>query len=173
MSRDRTAAPEPAFLRRLKQHHGSDDAARHGRDLGRPQAPKRLKMAEGDEDEDAPTYVDGQTNDVISSADYKTLIETSSADIKRAPPEHAANVVTPDASVIAVEDSVEQDPSRALDLKVAAIGERRKRRAARVVGDDDNDSSQLNPSTPKPVPAYTTKARKKVKKSPLSFDDED
>ena len=126
-----------------------------------------MKLAEVDEDEDAPTYVDGQTNDVISPADYKTWIETSSADVKRAPPERAANVVTPEVSTITVEDPVERDLPRALDQKVATVGERRKRRAARVVGDDENDSSPPNPST------YTIKARKKVKKSPLSFDDED
>ncbi|KAI9886340.1 MAG: hypothetical protein M1823_001848 [Watsoniomyces obsoletus] len=174
-------AKEPAFLRRLKQQHAPEDGARRERPVGRPDRPKRLQMGDDDED-DAPTYVDGDTNEVITSSDYQKLVGGPASDSQDAA-QSAEEVKTTVAATTATEVPVESDALNAGQANVAQVGERRKKRVGKVVGDDDDDDLSQEREREKgkgeetvskvpPKGLDKSSAKKTRKKVKLSFDDE-
>ncbi|KAI9813562.1 MAG: hypothetical protein M1826_002475 [Phylliscum demangeonii] len=168
---------EPKFLRALRAQYGSGDGLRHERPAARP---KRLRT---DDEDDAPTYVDGDTNEVVTQAEYDALLhqtpaaldekiagskedEESTAGRQGAGEVSAAGEVTA-ASAIAAPGPV----------NLAAVGDRRKKRRAKVIGGvgaeevvvatAQGDVDLVLPP-PKQLRPSQKKATKKVK---LSFDD--
>ncbi|KAJ8604554.1 hypothetical protein MRB53_041777 [Persea americana] len=149
----RAQAREPAFLRRLRDQQAGRDSDRHERQIARPQ---RLKIAKA-EDDDAPTYVDEDTNEVLSVADYKALV-VAEGKLER---EEAKDEV---ASASDAAEVLKGETSK-LDSTIEAGISQKKRKAARIVADDDADLATADARKPKMKP------KKKVKAVTLSFDD--
>ena len=158
---------EPSFLRKLKSEYGGG-SSRHERPLARP----RRQKAE-DEEDDGPTYVQEETQDMISKEEYAVMLDRD------------RNIVRDEKNP----ESVEGNPVQCTDLDVdkelstrqrtqkqqqlAVIGAPKKRKMTKVVGDDQSKSSfgeaqRINEST-----ELITKPKKSKKKIKLSFDDDD
>jgi Domain of unknown function (DUF4604) len=146
---------EPAFLRKLRGQYGDGDSFQP--------APRPRKAKEND-DEDAPVYVDEETNEAISKEDYESLVHGT----------EAKGETTGDSTEEGKEStdpakSAEQVPSEEAKTQpnLAEIGTQKKRRKARVIHDDepveDESRHKDNPAVPKP-----NAKRKKIK---LSFDE--
>lgn len=158
-----TAEPkEPAFLRRLRNEHGSGDSARHERQL-----PRQKRHAEDDE-EDLPAYVDGDSNNTISKAEYDALysgagrmqVETD-ASAERLSQPHASEMD---------EVSEAEESGHIVQIKQpeVCIGRGPKRKLAKVIAEspEDGDSSL-------PFNRIAPKKKRKMKSQDvkLSFDD--
>ncbi|MCJ1380021.1 hypothetical protein MMC17_003124 [Xylographa soralifera] len=154
---------EPAFLRKLKNEYGGSNADRHGSQLARPRKPK-----DNDDDDDEPTYVDEESNDTFTKAQYEAILmkeEQITLDVQHSKPLKSNNdgpVIHEPAKEVASETSLRKE-------LVAAIGGTGKRRIAKVVGDDGLDQSGEERSQGTTVGKRSTKKSKKIK---LSFNDE-
>ena len=150
---------EPAFLRRLRgEAAGAGDPDRHGRSAARP-VPKRLKGK--DDEDDGPTYVEEESGDTISKADYEALL---AGDEKKADadgdmkPQRPNNGEEPDSK------------SRLKQQSLAEAGQaRKKRKVAKVVGDIDEEEDGVVPDSKEKPSVKKPKKKSKVK---LSFEDE-
>ena len=142
---------------------------------GHPQIrPKRLKN--GDDDDDEPTYVDEESHDTISKADYQAMVGKAAA---VGDPE--ANV-DPEGNEKAPGNNAELDAHTEQGQLVTSkdklidVGARKKRKPVKVVGADlpltDTETSDLVASEPgeHTNPRFTA-PRTKRKKMKLSFDD--
>ncbi|KAJ5690075.1 hypothetical protein N7462_004467 [Penicillium macrosclerotiorum] len=156
-------AQEPAFLQKLRGHYGTSS----GR-LERPAARPR-KAKNNDDDDDAPVYVDEESNEVISKEEYQALVGGGSAD------------QTKDSPSVQGEPTAEgQDQAQAQAEPVAKqsnlteVGGQRKRKQAKVVGEDKSDEKvdekKMADNAQSKVPA--SRKPKKAKKIKLSFDEE-
>ncbi|CAL5870847.1 uncharacterized protein PFLUO_LOCUS5088 [Penicillium psychrofluorescens] len=143
-------ANEPAFLQKLRGQHGNST----GR-LERPaQRPQRLKK--DDDDDDEPTYVDEESNEVITKEEYKVMVQESNPD---------DDPSTKDGEKEAKEARpAESAPKQQSNL--TEIGTQKKRKQAKVVGDDQVEPEQTQPKAP------VSRKPKKAKKIKLSFDEE-
>jgi hypothetical protein len=129
---------EPAFLRRIRgEIRGSvDDPDRQINPVARPTISQRLKKDEADED---PTYVLEETNQNLSKEEYEALLNQEEA---------AAAEKKSDISDTAV-DMSKESPTTSIRPKenVAEVGRLlKKRKVARVVGQDDEDETELSKS---------------------------
>lgn len=172
-----TEKKEPNFLRRLREQNVSGDSARHERPIGRPDRPKRLQLGGPDDDEDEPTYVDEETNETVSREEYQTLLDQA-PDVPKDAAENQDSVNSEaidspkkpsglDAAEVHVGKSTE---------KLADVGDRRKKRVVKVIGDDDQGRdtrsevvSDANAQEPDPRPPAKGRKKKRIK---LSFDEE-
>jgi len=155
---------EPAFLRRLKAGITGvgDDPDRQINPLPLPKKPKRL---EKDED-DGPTYVVEDSNETLTKEEYEELMKggkVDGSDEKQGKPEETDGT----------EDVAKKDDSnRPKQRSVRAGAVSKKRKAVKVVGEDEageaEESSEA--ATSKKVAAVKGKKKAKVK---LSFDDEE
>ncbi|KAI9816826.1 MAG: hypothetical protein M1827_001471 [Pycnora praestabilis] len=153
---------EPSFLRKLKSNYGGAESLRHERPLARP---RKLQDGEGD---DGPTYVDEDSNDTISKTEYEILIG------------QVAQKDTIDVNQESVNDLELTQADRSGDLHpadkqlsrnkqtVADVGNRKKRKAGKLVGEDKERDAPLT----QPEPATQPEKKKKTKKVKLSFDAE-
>ncbi|QSS65442.1 hypothetical protein I7I51_06285 [Histoplasma capsulatum] len=154
---------EPTFLRKLRSEYGDGSGVRNGRPNPRP-----TKKKDADDD-DAPTYVDEENNEVISKEEYDALMRGD-----------GDNKVAKDSGTIGNEDEEtksanydgnddaqgELQSSQAKQKQhFAGIGGAKKRKQAKVIGEDTAEEASRNaPTSRKP------KAKKIIK---LSFDDDD
>ncbi len=128
---------EPSFLRKLKSEYGGGDSHRHERPLARP----RKKRIGDEDDDDEPTYVDEGSNETISKSQYDTLIGNPPKD-------------EPTGKVKVGPESIESPPGScaggamnenlefvALKQNIAQIGNRKKRKAAKVIDEEADDTS--------------------------------
>ena len=134
--------------------------------------PRKQKGPVEDED-DAPTYVDEESHDTLTKAEYDALMNRNDEgasqvkDVKEGDVTDSANGAA--ISTINTEEQAINIPHQAKKEVIATIGSAGKRRIAKVVGEDpegDQDKEDRNPAT---VVKKATKPRKKVK---LSFDEE-
>ena len=159
----RTESHEPAFLRRLRNEAGGQDPVRHARQLTRPKKQKHLS----DDEDDAPTYVDEASRDVVTKKEFEALInrtEERDPRIKDSSPtleeeEQQKQVGGLDEPLLEVGSSKEQ---------IASIGAGSKRRFAKVVGDEE--VKQPEPITEGSKRTNVAKI-KKDKRIKLSFDE--
>ena len=155
----------PPFLQRLRAQntgYGDDgDPDRHQVPLARP------KKAKNPDDDDGPTFVD-ESGETVSKADYERRLK---GDVTG---EETGDNVTgelegdgkPEASGALPADSKPRVEQKLTDG--AAI---KKRKVAKVVGDEDEDgSSKLEKDI---APKAVKKAKKKAKPIKLAFDDDD
>jgi hypothetical protein len=160
---------QPAFLRRLRSEiSGSvDDPDRQINHVARPKGPSRLK---NDDEDDGPTYVMEDTNESLSKAEYEALVNGKKDD----------EVPKTDGST--AKDTVVDDDSTRVKQKVAAIGGAvKKRKAAKIVGDDGDDMGENEKSTDatEAIPknsrpdAKRPVKKKKAKAIKLSFGNEE
>lgn len=140
-------ANEPSFLRKLRSQQAGRDTDRHERQIARP---KRAKVAV---DDDAPTYVDEESNDTLSKEEYEALV---AAEVGPDNNEEDAEAVAT-AEVAAVVHEVDQKQS------IIEVGKNhKKRRAAKMVGADDEGGSRTATRT-------ANKSKKPPKAVKLSF----
>jgi hypothetical protein len=156
---------QPAFLRRMRgEIRGSvDDPDRQINPLARPKGPSRLK---NDED-DGPTYVMEDTQDVLSKSEYEALVNGERDE-------------TTDDVVSTAKDTAPEDKPAAPKQKVAEVGGlSKKRKAAKIIGDEPEkeDGKTQNGTTSVSKSEDSDKKRapkkKKAKAIKLSFGDDE
>ncbi|GAD93210.1 conserved hypothetical protein [Paecilomyces variotii No. 5] len=149
-------AKEPPFLQRLKSQYGGANSSRHERPIPRP---RRLQK---DEDDDAPTYVDEETNEVISKEEYESLVQGEKGDGSQ----DEAKDETASAPAKEKADQAESETGTQQKQNIAEIGGPKKRKQGRVVGEEDApDSGERQESS------SSRKPKQKKKKIKLSFDE--
>ncbi|KAI9820952.1 MAG: hypothetical protein M1832_003424 [Thelocarpon impressellum] len=154
---------EPAFLRKLKGQYGGD-SERHERPLARP---RKLKA---DDEDDEPVYVDEESQDTISKADYQALVETAAGD----GPRGAQAEGKADEARVAEVDAAGTGGAEPVRIgeNVVGVGGRKKRKAVKVVkGDGDTSEPEDTPPVDRAKADGKATKRKKTKLK-LSFDDE-
>ncbi|MCJ1290741.1 hypothetical protein MMC34_002283 [Xylographa carneopallida] len=153
---------EPAFLRKLKNEYGGSNADRHESQLARPRKPRN------NDDDDEPTYVDEESNDTITKAQYEAILEKEEQTTLQE--QHSEPTISNNEALVTHETTqdVTRDTPPRKEL-VAAIGGIGKRRIAKVVGDDSLGKNGEVPSHGATVGKRSTKKSKKIK---LSFDEE-
>ncbi|PKY03470.1 hypothetical protein P168DRAFT_290638 [Aspergillus campestris IBT 28561] len=148
---------EPAFLQRLKNQYGNST----GR-LERPAA--RPRLAKRDDEDDAPTYVDEESNEVLTKEEYEALVRGDD-------PQKAGEATDGATPQQREEPSVGDNPTdtaRATPKQnVVDVGGPRKRKQAKVVGEESSAGRDQTP----PKELASTKPKGKKKKIKLSFDD--
>lgn len=163
---------EPAFLRRIRgEIRGSvDDPDRQINPVARPSISKRLKK---DEEDDAPTYVLEETNQDLSKEEYEAMLKGEEAAAKDAA-EKKAKVESNSALSTPQHASL---PSASSKQKVTEVGGLlKKRKAAKIVGqDDDEDADNKTQTGKEPGSKDAKKPAKKTKTKAikLSFGDEE
>ncbi|KAF1814836.1 hypothetical protein P152DRAFT_234893 [Eremomyces bilateralis CBS 781.70] len=147
---------DPAFLRRLKGQLARGDTDRHERPLARPK-----KAAQADE-EDEPTYVDEETGDTVSKAEYEALLTGKDVDVKEDGEGQTGEMDTGDKAKGGGKEEVRAEQNR------TEIGVQKKRKAGRIIGDEGagKEDEVKSATTKKPK----TKAKKKAK-TKLSFEE--
>ncbi|KAI9375247.1 hypothetical protein BJX61DRAFT_182354 [Aspergillus egyptiacus] len=147
-------AKEPAFLQRLKGQYGNSSGG-----LERPisQRPRRLR----DDDDDGPTYVDAESNEVISKEDYEAMVKCGDDQAKE--PKRDAK----DQEQTSAHDGI--DPKEGSSRQnLAEIGGHRKRKQAKVVADEVQEAEE-DPRAKDREPSR--KPKQKKKKIKLSFEE--
>ena len=156
---------EPTFLRKLRSEYEGDDA-RHERPLARP----RKQQIGGDEDEE-PTYVQEESHDTISKAEYDAMMKNADVE-KQTSKTVISKVESKDNLHAPTEDAGKSphEPALSKQQVVAGIGVNTKRRFAKVVGEEDGtEDSQFEGSRPHDEKKSKLKKGKKIK---LSFNEE-
>ncbi|USP78230.1 uncharacterized protein yc1106_05504 [Curvularia clavata] len=151
---------QPAFLQRLRGQLQSGDTARHEHPIAR-----NKRMAKDDDEDDAPTYVLEETNQSLSKEEYDALVSGKDGKGETEP---------------VIEES-EQKADREVDLKpkdkIAEVGTNaKKRKAAKIIGGDQDDGTGENEAernNEKPATKTAKKPKKKAKAVKLTFGDED
>ena len=138
------------------------------RRLGAPRAPAgpaaELKADDGD---DEPVYVDEESQDVVSKADYEALVAG------RAGGDSTAAAASPAAEDVASTGPVEGAESSATQARVVEVGAQKKRKVVKAVGGDDDEARSADEKSPAaPAKAEAKAKRRKKAKMKLSFDDE-
>ncbi|KXG47712.1 uncharacterized protein PGRI_015820 [Penicillium griseofulvum] len=146
-------AKQPAFLQKLRGQYG-DNTGRLERPALRP---TRLKVNK-DDDDDEPTYLDEESNEVISKEEYKALVEESGPKGE----DEASNLKDNSAGD---QDKSQTEHSTSKQNNLTEVGGQRKRKQAKVVGEDNAEAEEVQPKA-------TLKKSKKPKKIKLSFDEE-
>ncbi|KAI9750279.1 MAG: hypothetical protein M1815_001886 [Lichina confinis] len=167
---------EPTFLRRLRQQSGRGDPARQEHPLGRQQWPKRLQIGGDDDDEDGPTYVDEDTNEVVSRDEYRARLDDESGTVKPAAHDTTTGATGLDVKGEGPEKAeAPQDEVEEVVEKIADIGNRQKKRAAKVIASDADDAGKpTGPDEPQHAASKKSGNRsRKKRRIQLSFDDED
>lgn len=173
----------------MRNQTAGNDPDRHERALARP----RRALASGtggDADDDAPTYVDEATNDVVSRDEFDALARGSAAiagtavDSPAGERDGRGGEDGAGAGVAQGNDaSAGAGPGQGRKQEISEVGgAQRKRKAVRVVGaggDADADvgagAGEDGPAGPMPKVTPKTKPAKRVKKDKavkLSFDDD-
>lgn len=157
----------PPFLQRLRaQNTGygdNGDPDRHERPLARP------KKAKNPDDDDGPTFVD-ESGDTVSKEDYEKQLR---GDIEG---EDVAGTVTgelkgdgkPEAS-----GALPGDSGPRVEQKVTDGTAVKKRKMAKVVGEDDENAPEAGGVEKGSTQKGPKKAKKKAKPIKLAFDDEE
>ncbi|KAL4740903.1 hypothetical protein BDV11DRAFT_184229 [Aspergillus similis] len=147
---------EPAFLQRLKSQFGNSSSG-----LERPsQRPRRIH---DDKDDDEPTYVDAESNEVISKEDYEAMVKCGDPEIKQ-----QKNGVE-DRDAVANQDGDLKKAETAISKQnLAEIGGPRKRKQAKIVG-DEVEGAEKEEVLPKELGPRNPKQKKK--KIKLSFEE--
>lgn len=147
-------AKQPAFLQKLRDQYG-DNTGRLERPALRP---TRLKV-NNDDDDDEPTYLDEESNEVISKEEYKALVGESGPKEEGEARDSAKDNSTGD------QDKSQTELSTSKQNNLTEVGGQRKRKQAKVVGEDKAEPEEAQPKA-------ALKKSKKPKKIKLSFDEE-
>ncbi|PSN65838.1 hypothetical protein BS50DRAFT_677181 [Corynespora cassiicola Philippines] len=144
---------QPAFLRRLRGELAGDGSGRHERPI-----PRNKRMKQDDED-DAPTYVLEESNESMSKEEYEALM--AGKDPKEA-----------DSSKAGAGDKA-PGPEPKKDNIAEAGKTSKKRKVAKVIGDEQEHDKSEKPEKSDAAPKVIKKAKKKAKPVKLSFGDEE
>ena len=161
-----TEANEPAFLRRLKSQYGGGD--------GRENPQRRPKKPKNEDDDDAPTYVEEGSHEVISKEEYEALVRGDDPEEENKDESTDFKAGQPTASLHGgvQEGTAGTDGSKSRQ-NVAGIGGPKKRKQAKVVGEElaEEKEEEEGRQGTSPV-ANKPKQKKKKKKVKLSFDED-
>ncbi|KAJ5782700.1 hypothetical protein N7457_004474 [Penicillium paradoxum] len=146
-------AKQPAFLQKLRGQYG-DNTGRLERPALRP---TRLKVNKDDGD-DEPTYVDEESNEVISKEQYEALVSESA--LKQEDENGSSTKEKPTGD----ENKSPEELAPTKQSNLTEVGGQRKRKQAKVVGEDKAEAEEAQPKV--------AKKSKKPKKIKLSFDEE-
>ncbi|KAL4868061.1 hypothetical protein BDV12DRAFT_186201 [Aspergillus spectabilis] len=151
-------AKEPAFLQRLRGHYGNTSGG-----LERPISQRPRRPRDENED-DGPTYVDAENNEVISKEDYQALVNGDS-DKQTEKSENSGKDQEAGAEENGGQTKAEGATSK---QNLAEIGGPRKRKQAKVVGDEVQvaEVEDVRPKYSGP-----RKPKQKKKKIKLSFEE--
>ncbi|KAL8826124.1 MAG: hypothetical protein Q9191_003991 [Dirinaria sp. TL-2023a] len=148
---------EPAFLRRLRGEVGRQNSVRHERQFARP----KKKMNVYEEDDDAPTYVDEASHEVVPKDEFEALVnrkeDTNQADNDRALPDEEQP-----------KQGNGQNKPPTSGEQIASVGKSFKSRSAKIVGDEDVRQPESATEGLERTRTAKTKRNKKIK---LSFDE--
>lgn len=150
---------EPAFLRKLRGEYGGNSS---NVSIARP------RKAKNDDDDDAPTYVDEESNEVLSKKEYEALVNGDTAG-KEAQAEGDDQPQGTDGHPAGDGEKSGKESEREKQ-KVAEVGEPKKRKQVKVVGDDDVDEADKRTGK-KEDSREASRPRGKKKKIKLSFDE--
>lgn len=166
-----TDSKDPPFLQKLRSQQGGGTGGLE-RPIARPRISKR-----NDDDDDEPTYVDEESHEVISKDEYKALVEESNNQPDTAAQE--GDKKDQDAPGSEEKDATATDNGKgapASKQKIAEIGGPKKRKQAKVVGEENTAPAQEakdeDEAKEKPQEAPSKKPKQKKKKIKLSFDEE-
>ncbi|KAL2826513.1 hypothetical protein BDW59DRAFT_145290 [Aspergillus cavernicola] len=148
-------AKEPAFLQRLKGHYGASSGG-----LERPMS-QRPRRPRDNNDDDGPTYVDAESNEVISKEDYEALVKGGDGQA-----EQSENNVK-DQEKSAAEDGADPKEGATAKQNLAEIGGPRKRKQAKVFGEEVQEAEEDS----RPKDSGPRKPKQKKKKIKLSFEE--
>ena len=148
---------EPAFLQRLKNQYGNSS----GR-LERPVA--RPRLAKRDDEDDAPTYVDEESNEVLSKEEYEALVR---GDDPQKAGEATDGATSQRREEPSTGDNTTEKTRSTPKQNVVDVGGPKKRKQAKVVGEESSAGRDQSP----PKELASTKPKGKKKKIKLSFDD--
>ncbi|KKK27338.1 hypothetical protein ARAM_000442 [Aspergillus rambellii] len=155
-------AKEPAFLQRLRGQYGTAVGG-----LERPisQRPRRPR---DDNDDDAPTYVDAESNEVISKEEYAAMV--GSSDNQADPEKDDEGEEKTGGKAVRDEANTKQEKEAPLTSKqnLAEIGGPRKRKQARVIGEDVQEAEREDTRSKDSAPRKPKQKKKKIK---LSFEE--
>ena len=151
-------------MQRLRSEYGGGDSGRHERPVARARKPKDPK----DLDDDAPTYVDEQSQDVVSKEAYEAMISKDK-------PAASNQTDTPDRAEMGDDTHKGTTRKRTAEKSIpteatASIGKSRRKRLAKVVGDDSETIQKGNQEDREESPERSKRV-KKSKKIKLSFDE--
>ncbi|KAF2126837.1 hypothetical protein P153DRAFT_296388 [Dothidotthia symphoricarpi CBS 119687] len=147
---------QPAFLQRLRGQMAGDDSARHERPV-----PRNKRMKQDDED-DAPTYVLEDTNQSLSKEEYEAFVTGKDGDEDQELAKEGSN-----------EQQAKEDGLKSKD-NIAELGAAsRKRKAAKVISDELDESKTEEKDVKKSESKMPKKAKKKAKAVKLTFGDEE
>ncbi|KAL4795870.1 hypothetical protein BDV19DRAFT_362225 [Aspergillus venezuelensis] len=155
-------AKEPAFLQRLRGQYGGNTTG----GLERPIS-QRPRRARDDNEDDGPTYVDAESNEVISKEDYEAMFK-GDGDEQSEQPENG--VKDKDADAEKAGDSGKKEGT-ASKQTLAEIGGPRKRKQVKVVGDDNQEAESEKSEEVRPKETKPQKPKQKKKRIKLSFEE--
>lgn len=154
---------DPPFIQRLKGHYGST-TGRLERPIARPRKQKK------DDEDDEPTYVDEESNEVISKEEYEALVQESNPKDDEHPEQEPADKEQ-NATGSGEKDNTDTGKDvPASKQNVAEIGGPKKRKQAKVVGEDNKEPEVGEEQREAPA---VRKPKQKKKKIKLSFDEEE
>lgn len=120
--------------------------------------PTRLKVNKDDED-DEPTYVDEESNEVISKEEYKALVGESG------PKKEGEDDPSMKDNSTGDDGKAQAETASSKQSNLTEVGGQRKRKQVKVVGEDNAEAEDVQPKA-------ASKKSKKPKKIKLSFDEE-
>lgn len=126
----------------------------------------RPRKAKDNDEDDAPVYVDEESNEVISKEDYQALVGESASQQDGASTDQA--VESEDKTRPPKEPTAKQS-------NLTEVGGQKKRKQAKVVGEDKPEAElakELAKESEEKPEAPAPRKPKKAKKIKLSFDEE-
>lgn len=156
---------DPPFLQKLRSQQGGTGGLE--RPIARPRISKR-----NDNDDDEPTYVDEESHEVISKDEYKALVQDSNQQDTAQEGDKGQDAPGSDEK-----DTTDNGKGAPVSKqKLAEIGGPKKRKQAKVVGEENTAKAQEGEdegeAKEKPQEAPSKKPKQKKKKIKLSFDEE-
>ncbi|PGH27672.1 hypothetical protein AJ80_00687 [Polytolypa hystricis UAMH7299] len=158
---------EPAFLRKLRGQYGEGDRAPQQR---RPVKPK------SHDDDDEPTYVDEESNEIISKEEYKALLEggeggptgeQNEGEEGKREGEDGEDKLSPENAK--AKAAVELETARPVQ-QFGQIGGAKKRKQGRIVGESGQEEQREPPEQTETN--RTANKPKKKRKIKLTFEEE-
>ena len=147
---------QPAFLQRLRGQMQGEDSARHERPT-----PRNKRMKQDDED-DAPTYVLEETNQSMTKEEYEAFVAKKDPENDKSPEQENATKESSNDGEMKSKDKITEVGANA-----------KKRKAAKVIGDEHEDSRDEPKDAKKANITSVKKPKKKAKAVKLTFGDEE
>jgi hypothetical protein len=122
------------------------------------------KAKNNDDDDDAPVYVDEESNEVITKEDYQALIGGT--------PSQNQDATSKDQAAEGEDKTQPPKEPTAKQSNLTEVGGQKKRKQAKVVGEDKPDAEEAKPEPEEKPNAPVSRKPKKAKKIKLSFDEE-